>query len=105
MNKIERAIEDVKMEITRMQKVKIATEARLEAYLETLDSLESIERDKHIPHADGIVAVDNTIILKARWEHWDKVKNSGMYEGDSDESAYTDGFTHGAKWMQQTEKQ
>ena len=50
MNKIERAIEDVKMEISRMQKVKIATEARLEAYLETLESLESIERDKHIPH-------------------------------------------------------
>lgn len=101
MNKIRRAIEDVKTEISRMQKVKIATEARLEAYLETLDSLESIERDNGIPYADGIVAVDNATILKARWEYWNKVKNSGMYEGSSDETAYTDGFTHGAKWMQQ----
>lgn len=62
MNKIERAIEDVKTEIARMQKVKIATEARLNAYLETLESLESIERDKHIPHIDGVVKVDDSLI-------------------------------------------
>ncbi len=50
MNKIERAIEDVKTEITRMQKVKIGVEARLEAYIETLESLESIKLSKDIPH-------------------------------------------------------
>lgn len=50
MNKIERAIQDVKMEIKRMQNVKVSIEARLEAYQEQLESLESIERDKSIPN-------------------------------------------------------
>jgi hypothetical protein len=50
MNKIERAIQDVKTEIKRMQNVKISVEARLEAYQEQLESLESIEQNKHIPH-------------------------------------------------------
>jgi hypothetical protein len=100
MNKIERAIEDVKMEIKRMQRVKIATEARLEAYLETLESLESIEQNKHIPHSNPQIVVDNETILKERWESWKIDREKQVYEDDV-ETAYTDGFSRGALWMQE----
>lgn len=52
MNKIEKAIYDIKAEITRMQKVKIATEARLEAYLETLEKLQYVKQNNHFPHEE-----------------------------------------------------
>lgn len=101
MNKIQRAIEDVQTEITRMQKVKIATEARLDAYLETLESLKSIELDKSIPHVDGVVKVDESLIAKQRWSSWEDVKQQEIYE-DHNEGAFVDGFTRGALWMRNT---
>lgn len=77
-----------------MQKVKIATEARLDAYLETLESLKSIERDK-------VVKVDESLIAKQRWSSWEDVKQQEIYE-DHNEGAFVDGFTRGALWMRNT---
>lgn len=58
MNKIERAIQDVKMEIKRMQNVKVSIEARLEAYIEQLESLESINNNKSIPHEESTNSIN-----------------------------------------------
>jgi hypothetical protein len=98
MNKIERAIEDVKMEISRMQKVKIATEARLEAYLETLESLESIERNHSIPHSNPTVVVTKEEIAMKRFDDW-KLYNKDNFDL-TNECTFTDGFSRGALWMQ-----
>jgi hypothetical protein len=98
MNKIERAIQDVKTEISRMQKAKIAAEARIEAYLETLESLESIERDNHIPHSNPTVVVTKDEISMKRFDEW-KLYNKDNFDL-TNECTFTDGFARGALWMQ-----
>lgn len=98
MNKIERAIQDVKTEIRRMQQVKIATEARLEAYLETLESLESIESNNNIPHSNPCVVVTKEEIAMKRFDDW-KLYNKDNFDL-TNECTFTDGFSRGALWMQ-----
>lgn len=98
MNKIERAIQDIKMEVKRMQNVKISIEARLEAYLEQLDSLESINNQVSIPHSNTIIEVTKEQILKKRWQEWEEYNKDNF--DLSNECTFTDGFTRGSLWMQ-----
>lgn len=98
MNKIERAIEDVKMEVKRMQNVKISIEARLEAYLEQLDSLESINNQVSIPHSNPCVLVTKEEIARKRFDDW-KLYNKDNFDL-TNECTFTDGFSRGALWMQ-----
>jgi len=98
MNKIERAIQDVKMEIKRMQNVKVSIEARLEAYLEQLESLESIEMNKSIPHSNPSVVVTKEEIAMNRFDDW-KLYNKDNFDL-TNECTFTDGFSRGALWMQ-----
>ena len=100
MNKIERAIEDTQIELKRLRNNKLCIDSKIEALEEQLESLESIERSNLYPHSNPQVVIDNETILKARWDAFDEVKKSGMYE-DIDSSAYCDGFTKGAIWIQE----
>lgn len=50
MNKIEKAIYDTKLHIKKLQEDRMILNAKLLAYEEQLETLEIIERDKHIPH-------------------------------------------------------
>jgi hypothetical protein len=52
MNKIEGAISKIKMEINRLKNNKMCFEAKIEALEELLESLQSIERNKSIPHQE-----------------------------------------------------
>ena len=52
MNKIERAIQDTTTELKRLRNMKICFDSKIEALEEQLESLESIERDKSIPHVE-----------------------------------------------------
>jgi uncharacterized protein YjaG (DUF416 family) len=52
MNKIERAIQDTTTELKRLRNMKICFDSKIEALEEQLESLESIERDKLIPHVE-----------------------------------------------------
>ena len=52
MNKIERAIKDTTTELKRLRNNKICIDSKIEALEEQLESLESIERDKSIPHIE-----------------------------------------------------
>ncbi|MFY8161632.1 MAG: hypothetical protein ACOVNU_09910 [Candidatus Kapaibacteriota bacterium] len=99
MNKIQRAIQDVKMEVKRMQNVKVSIEARLEAYLEQLDSLESINNDNSIPHSEDAREVTKEEILKRRSEEWADY-NHCNYDIDN-EALFSDGFTRGSIWMKE----
>lgn len=54
MNKIERAIEDTKTELKRLRNNKMCFDAQIEALEGQLESLESIERNKSIPHQEDI---------------------------------------------------
>lgn len=96
MNKIERAIADTKSNIEGLRKDRMILEAEIETYEKQLAALESIERNKSIPHSNPQVKVDNESILKARWETWDIVKTDVPGEFYDVESAYTDGFTKGS---------
>lgn len=102
MNKIERAIADTKLHIDNLRKDRMILIAEIDAFEKQLSALESIERNKSIPHSNPKIVVDNETILKARWETWDIVKRNGLDEYDID-SAYTDGFTKGALWMKNIE--
>lgn len=53
MNKIERAIKDTTTELKRLRNNKICIDSKIEALEEQLESLESIERDKSIPHIES----------------------------------------------------
>jgi hypothetical protein len=52
MNKIERAIKDTTTELKRLRNNKLCIDSKIEALEEQLESLESIERDKSIPHVE-----------------------------------------------------
>ena len=52
MNKIERAIQDTTTELKRLRNMKICFDSKIEALEEQLESLESIERNKSIPHVE-----------------------------------------------------
>ena len=52
MNKIERAIADCKWLIKSLESDRMIIMAKLEAYKEQLDNLESIESNKNIPHQE-----------------------------------------------------
>lgn len=54
MNKIERAIKDTTTELKRLRNNKLCIDSKIEALEEQLESLESIERDKSIPHQEEI---------------------------------------------------
>ena len=99
MNKIEIAIRDIKTHLDNLQKDKIILNAEISAFQKQLDALESIERNKSIPHCHPQIVVDNETILKERWEAWKIDKEKEVYEDDV-ELAYTDGFSRGALWIQ-----
>jgi peptidoglycan hydrolase CwlO-like protein len=99
MNKIERAIEDTRTELKRLRNNKLCIDAKIEALEEQLESLQSIERTHSIPHSNPTVVVSKEEILKERWESWKIDREKEVYE-DNVESAYTDGFSRGALWMQ-----
>lgn len=98
MNKIQKAIEDTKIELKRLRNNKICIDAKIEALEEQLEVLDSINRNHQVPHS--ILLVTKEEIIKKRWDAFDEVKKSGMYE-DEDSSAYCDGFTKGALWIQE----
>ena len=50
MNKIERAIYDVKNHIKDLEKEKIIIETKIEAFEDMLSALEAIESSEQIPH-------------------------------------------------------
>lgn len=50
MNKIERAIYDTKLYINKLEQDRMVLIAKINAYKEHLDTLETIARDKSIPH-------------------------------------------------------
>jgi hypothetical protein len=98
MNKIEKAIEDTQKELRRLKNVKLCIDAQIETIEGQIDLLEWINRNETIPHFNSNGNVENELILKARWEYWDKAKESQLYETDEEKSPYCDGFTQGAKW-------
>jgi hypothetical protein len=56
MNKIERAIYDTKLHIESLRKDRMILIAEINAYEKQLEVLESIERNKSIPHQENIPA-------------------------------------------------
>ena len=60
---------------------------------EALHKLKEVIFEKNI--------IENVEIIKARWAYWDAAKESGLYDQEEEMSPYCDGFTHGAKWMQE----
>ena len=55
MNKIERAIYDVKLHIAKLEQERMILLAKIEAYIDQLDALEKIQRDKSVPHGENPV--------------------------------------------------
>jgi hypothetical protein len=98
MNKIERAISDIKLHLGNLKMDKVILNAEISAFEKQLEALESIERNKSIPHSNPMVQIDDEHICKKRWDAWEEVKKSQTYE-DFNEGAYVDGFTKGAKWV------
>lgn len=98
MNKIERAIHDIKLHLDNLKKDKLILIAEIGAFQNQLDALENIERNKSIPHSHHTVQIDDEHICRKRWDAWEEVKKSETYE-DFNEGAYVDGFTKGAKWV------
>ena len=99
MNKIQRAIRDVKMEVKRMQNEKVNIEAKLEAYLEQLDSLESIDNDNSIPHLEDAREVTDEEIQQKRWIEWNDYNHCNFHLDNK--CSFTDGFTRGSIWMKE----
>jgi uncharacterized protein YjaG (DUF416 family) len=64
MNKIERAIQDTTTELKRLRNMKICFDSKIEALEEQLESLESIERDKSIPHVEVSKEILNVVNLE-----------------------------------------
>lgn len=56
MNKIERAIYDIKLHIESLRKDRMILIAEINAYEKQLEVLESIERNKSIPHQENAPA-------------------------------------------------
>ena len=98
MNKIERAINDIKLHLKdlRMDKVIITTE--IGAFEKQLELLESIERNHSIPHANPTVVVTKEEIAMKRFDDW-KLYNKDNFDL-TNECTFTDGFSRGALWMQ-----
>lgn len=59
MNKIERAIADTKLHIDNLRRDRMILIAEIEAFEKQLSALESIERNKSIPHCHPQIVVDN----------------------------------------------
>lgn len=67
MNKIERAIYDTKLHINKLQQDSMVLKAKLEAYIDQLDALEKIQRDKSVPHGENpVVTKQSKDDMKAR---------------------------------------
>ncbi|MFY8160492.1 MAG: hypothetical protein ACOVNU_04120 [Candidatus Kapaibacteriota bacterium] len=64
MNKIERAIKDTTTELKRLRNNKLCIDSKIEALEEQLQSLESIERDKSIPHVGALQEILNVVNLE-----------------------------------------
>jgi hypothetical protein len=64
MNKIERAIRDVKMEIKNAKQKVLIAETQLKCLEEQLNNLENIEGDKFIPHIKVPQEKINTVNLE-----------------------------------------
>ena len=65
----------------------------------TINKYEAIEMLRNLIFEKNII--ENVEILKARFAYWDAAKQSGLYDQEEERSPYCDGFTHGAKWMQE----
>lgn len=98
MNKIERAISDIKMHLSNLQKDKIILNAEISAFQSQLDALEAIERNHSIPHSNPIVVVTKEEIAMKRFDDW-KLYNKDNFDL-TNECTFTDGFARGALWMQ-----
>jgi CO dehydrogenase/acetyl-CoA synthase epsilon subunit len=61
MNKIERAIRDIKMEIKNAKQKVLIAETQIKCLEEQLNNLEKIEGDKYIPHVEAPQEKINTI--------------------------------------------
>ena len=98
MNKIERAIEDTKIELKRLRNNKICIDAKIEALEEQLESLDSINRNHQVPHSNPTVVVTKEEIAIKRFDDW-KLYNKDNFDL-TNECTFTDGFSRGALWMQ-----
>jgi len=70
MNKIERAISDIKNHLSNLQKDKIILNAEISAFQYQLDALEAIERNHSIPHSNPTVIVTKEEIAMKRFNDW-----------------------------------
>lgn len=98
MNKIERAISDIKQHLSNLQKDKIILNAEISAFQSQLDALEAIERNHSIPYSNPCVVVTKEEILMKRLDDW-KLYNKDNFDL-TNECTFTDGFSRGALWMQ-----
>jgi hypothetical protein len=98
MNKIERAIADTKLHIDNLRKDRMILIAEIEAFEKQLSALESIERNKSIPHSNPFVVVTKEEIAIKRFDEW-KLYNKDNFDL-TNECTFTDGFARGALWMQ-----
>jgi hypothetical protein len=98
MNKIERAISDIKQHLSNLQKDKIILNAEISAFQSQLDALEVIERNHSIPHSNPCVVVTKEEIAMKRFDDW-KLYNKDAFDL-TNECTFTDGFSRGALWMQ-----
>jgi len=98
MNKIERAISDIKQHLNHLQKDKIILNAEISAFQSQLDALEAIERNHSIPHSNPCVVVTKEEIAIKRFDDW-KLYNKDNFDL-TNECTFTDGFSRGALWMQ-----
>lgn len=64
MNKIERAIRDIKMEIKNAKQKVLIAETQLKCLEEQLNNLENIEGDKFIPHVEVSKEILNVVNLE-----------------------------------------
>jgi chemotaxis regulatin CheY-phosphate phosphatase CheZ len=98
MNKIERAISDLKLHLGNLKMDKVILNFEISAFEKQLEALESIERNKSIPHSNTIIEVTKEEILKKRWQEWEEYNKDNF--DLSNECTFTDGFTRGSLWMQ-----
>ena len=99
MNKIEIAISDIKLHLTNLKMDKVILDAEISAFKKNLEALESIERNKLIPHSNPTVLVTKEEIAMKRFDEW-KLYNKDNFDL-TNECTFTDGFSRGALWMQQ----
>ena len=99
MNKIERAISDIKQHLSNLKIDKVILNAEISAFEKNLEALESIERNKSIPYSNPTVMVTKEEIAMKRFDEW-KLYNKDNFDL-TNECTFTDGFSRGALWMQQ----